>query len=137
MTISHSGISQLQNFIVQNLQKRAITQKISYDFFSILHQIFYIYHPLSADTSFKLLASILSEILHLQNFIPCVSKGHNFTRRDNSKKIKPLLFSHEESINEVPRRYLDAPPPPPPRTHTHTYGQAETNMLPTFSKLGA
>ena len=26
-------------------------------------------------------------------------------------------------------------PPPPPRTHTH--GQAETNMSPTFSKLGA
>ena len=22
-------------------------------------------------------------------------------------------------------------------THTHTYGQAETNMSPTFSKLGA
>ena len=43
------------------------------------------------------------------------------------------LFFHEESIQEVSRRYLEHE-----YTHTyiHTYGQAETNMSPTFSKLG-
>ena len=34
-----------------------------------------IYHPLSADTSFKFLAIILFEIWHLQNFIPLFVKG--------------------------------------------------------------
>ena len=34
-----------------------------------------IYHPLSADTSFKFLAIILFEIRHLQNFIPLFVKG--------------------------------------------------------------
>ena len=43
------------------------------------------------------------------------------------------LFFHEESIHEVSRRYLEHE-----YTHTyiHTNGQAETNMSPTFSKLG-
>ena len=34
-----------------------------------------IYHPLSADTSFKFQAIILFEIRHLQNFIPLFVKG--------------------------------------------------------------
>ena len=51
--------------------KRAITQKISYEFFSIFRQIFH----LSADTSFKFLAIILFEIWHLQNFIPLFVEG--------------------------------------------------------------
>ena len=36
------------------------------------------------------------------------------------------LFLKKKKI----KRYLDAP-------HVHTHGQAETNMSPTFSKLGA
>ena len=74
-----------------------------------------IHHPLSADTSFKFLAIILFQILHLQNFIPCLSKGRNLTRGDNSGKTKNMrrLFFHEKSIHEVSRRYLHAP-------YTHT-----------------
>ena len=76
-----------------------------------------IHHPLSADTSFKFLAIILFEIRHLQNnFIPCLSKGRNLTRGDNSGKNKNTcrLFFHVESIHEVSRRHLHAP-------YTHTY----------------
>ena len=89
-------------------------------------------HPLSADTSFKFLAIILFEIRHLQN----LSKGRNLTRGDNSGKTRNTcrLFFHEESIHEVSRRYLEHEYV---RTYIHTYGQAETNMSPTFSKLGA
>ena len=55
--------------------KRAITQKISYDFFFHFPIKYSIHHPLSADTSFKFLAIILFEIRHLQNFIPLFFKG--------------------------------------------------------------
>ena len=53
------------------------------------------------------------------------------TRGDNSGKTRNTrgLFFHEESIHEVSRRYLE-------HEYVHTYGQAETNMSPTFSKLG-
>ena len=68
---------------------------------------YFSHHPLSADTSFKFLSLILSEIWHLQNFISIFSKGCNFTRGDNSKKKKYMsAISHEESIHEVSRRYL-------------------------------
>ena len=62
-----------------------------------------IYHPLSADTSFKFLAIILFEIRHLQNLSPCLSKGRNLTRGDNSGKTRYMrrLFFHEISIHEV------------------------------------
>ena len=53
---------------------KAITQKISYDFFSPFFIKYSIHHPLSADTSFKFLAIILFEIRHLQNFIPLFVK---------------------------------------------------------------
>ena len=43
-------------------------------------------------TRFKFLGSILFEIWHLQNFIPCLSKGRNFTRGDNSGKICVCCF---------------------------------------------
>ena len=91
-----------------------------------------IYYPLSADTSFKFLAIILFEIRHLQNFIPCLSTGRNLTRGDNSGKTRNTrrLFFHEESIHEVSRRYLEHEYV---RTYVRTYGQAETNMSPTFS----
>ena len=94
-----------------------------------------IYHPLSADTSFKFLAIILFEIWHLQNFIPCLSKGRNLTRGDNSGKTRNMrpLFFHEESIHEVSRRYLEHKYI---HTYVHTYGQAETNMPPHFFKVG-
>ena len=55
--------------------KRAITQKISYDFFSFFFcQIFVSSSPISI-TNFKFLAIILFEIRHLQNFIPLFVKG--------------------------------------------------------------
>ena len=41
-------------------------------------------------------------------------------------------FSMRNPYMEVSRRYLDAP-----YMHKHTHGQAETNMSPIFSKLGA
>ena len=68
-----------QNIIVAKFQgpkfwKRAITQKISYEFFQFFVK-YSIYHPLSADTSFKFLAIILFEIRHLQNVIPLFVKG--------------------------------------------------------------
>ena len=95
-----------------------------------------IHHPLSADTSFKFLAKILFEIRHFKISSPCLSKGRNLTRGDNSGKTKNTrrLFFHEESIHEVSRQYIHAPYT---HTHIHTHGQAETNMSPTFSKLGA
>ena len=123
-----------RNIIVAKFQgpkfrKRAITQKVSYDFFLQFFIKYFIHHPLSADTSFKfLLALILFEIRHLQNFILCLSKGRKFTRGDNSGKTKNMrqLFFHEESIHEVSRRYLD------------TYIRTSPNQyVPTFSKLGA
>ena len=51
-------------------------------------------NPLSTYTSFKFLAFklILFEILHLQNFIPCFSKGHNFTREIIRKKYASTIF---------------------------------------------
>ena len=70
--------------------KRAITKKI-YDFFLQFFTKYSIYH-LSADTNFKILALILFEILHLQNFIPCFSKGRNFTRGDNWGKYASAIF---------------------------------------------
>ena len=62
-----------RNIIVAKFQgpkftKRAITQKISYDFFQFFVK-YSIHHPLSANKSFKSLALILFEIRHLQNFI--------------------------------------------------------------------
>ena len=73
--------------------KRAITKKISYEFFPFFIKYSF-HHPLSADLSLKFLALILFDILHLQNFIPCFSKGHNFTRGDNpGKKICACYFS--------------------------------------------
>ena len=51
------------------------------------------HHSLSADASVKFLALILFEIRHLQNFFPCFSKGRNFTRGDNSEKIRFCYFS--------------------------------------------
>ena len=93
--------------------KRAKTQKYHMNCFQFFTK-YLIYHPLSADTSFKSLALILFEILHLQNFIPCFSKGRTFTRGDNLRKNTCLQFFHEESIHEILRRYLDA-------TYIHTY----------------
>ena len=69
-----------------------------------------------------------------------MSKGRNFTRGDNSGKIKYIrqLFFHEESLHEVSRRYLE---PPYIHTRTHTHTQTHTYkpkpIYPTFSKLGA
>ena len=68
-----------RNIIVGKFQgpkflKRAITKKISYDFFQFFIK-YSIHHLLSADTSFKFLALILFEIRHLQNFIPLFVKG--------------------------------------------------------------
>ena len=96
--------------------KRAITKKLLKIFFQNFTKYFS-HHPLSADTSFKCLSLILFEIWHLQNFKFDFSKGHNFTRGDNSKKKVCVI-------------YLEPP-------YTHTHGQAKTNMSPTFSKLGA
>ena len=53
---------------------------------------YFSYQTLSADTSFKFLSLILFEIWHLQNFISIFSKGRNFTRGDNSKKIHVCYF---------------------------------------------
>ena len=60
---------------------------------------------------------------------PCLSKGRNLTRGDNSGKTRNMrhLFFHEESIHEVSRRYLEHEYI---CTYIHTYGQAETNMPP-------
>ena len=68
------------NIIVAKFQgpkfrKRAITRKISNDFFLQFFIKYSIHHPLSADTSFKFLAIILFKIWHLQNFIPLFVKG--------------------------------------------------------------
>ena len=99
-----------------------------------------IYHPLSADTSFKFLAIILFEIRHLQNFIPCLSKGRNLTRGDNSGKTRNTrrLFFHEESIHEVSRRYLEHEYV---RTYIHTYihtyiRTSRNQYVPYFFKVG-
>ena len=67
----------------------------SFVFINRFHELFaqpsyFSNHPLSADTSFKFLSLILFEISRLQNFISIFSKGHNFTRGDNSKKKKKI-----------------------------------------------
>ena len=54
--------------------KKGNNSKISYDFF-IFFIKYSIFHPLSADISFKFLAIMLFEIRHLQNFIPLFVKG--------------------------------------------------------------
>ena len=124
----------MQNFRVQNFEKGQYLKKYHMNFFQFFVK-YSIYHPLSADTSFKFLAIILFEIWHLQNFIPLFVKGRNLTRGDNSGKIRNMrrLFFHEESIHEVSRRYLEHEYI---HTYIHTYGQAETNMPPHFFKVG-
>ena len=98
-----------------------------------------IYHPLSADTSFKFLAIVLSRYGIYKISSPCLSKGRNLTRGDNSGKTRNMrrLFFHEESIHEVSRRYLEHEYIHTYiHTYVHTYGQAETNMPPHFFKVG-
>ena len=68
--------------------KRAITQKINYFSPNIL---FIIPYQLTQVLSFYLL--ILFQILHLGNFIPCFSKGCNFTRGVIWKKIWICYFA--------------------------------------------
>ena len=92
--------------------KKGNNYKISYDFFLQFFIKYSIYHPLSADTSFKFLAVIL--------FGYGIYKFHSFvcfTREDNSGKTKNThqLFFHEESIHEVSRRFIDS------HTYIHTY----------------
>ena len=58
----------------QNFGKGQLLKKYHMIFFQFFFKYF-IYHPLSADTSFKFLAIILFEIRHLQNFIPLFVKG--------------------------------------------------------------
>ena len=85
--------------------KRAITQKILYDFFFQFYSSSPIIDQLTQVLR-KFLALILFEILHLQNVIPCFSKGPYFTSRDNSDKNMRL---YEESIHYVSRRYIRCP----------------------------
>ena len=42
------------------------------------------------------------EIQHLQNFISMFSKGRNFTRGDNSKKIRVCYFSMRNPYMKFP-----------------------------------
>ena len=56
------------------LKKGQLLKKYHMNFFQFLGK-YSIYHPLSADTSFKFLAIILFEIRHLQNFVPLFVKG--------------------------------------------------------------
>ena len=88
------------NFFKVGGIKRAITHFFQY------FSKYFSHHPLSAGTSFNILALILFETWHLQNFISIFSKGCYLIRGDNSNKNKCLLFFHEESIHEVSRRYL-------------------------------
>ena len=65
---------------------------------------------------------------------PCLSKGRNLTRGDNSGKTRNMcrLFCHEESIHEVSRRYLEHE-----YTHTHTHTRTSRNQyVPHFFKVG-
>ena len=75
------------------IQKRAITQKASYDFFLKMFTKYSTDHSLSANTGFKSLAFILFEILHLQN---CDVKFQNFQRAITQKKSYEffLKFHH-------------------------------------------
>ena len=121
--ISFSNIT-VAKFQCQKFTKRAITQIISC--FFLLFTKYYIHHLLSADTNFKFLALIHFQIRYLQNFIPCFSKGCNFTRGDNSEKICVCNFSMRYPYMKIKDDIS-----------IHTYGQAKTNMFPAFSKLGA
>ena len=56
------------------LKKGNNSKKYHMNFFQFFVK-YSIYHPLSADTSFKFLAIILFEKRHLQNFIPLFVKG--------------------------------------------------------------
>ena len=111
-------------------KKRATTQNISF-FFQFFTK-YSIQHPLSADTSFKFLALILFRGTAFTKFIPSFSKGPNFTRGDNSEKIICVCYF---SMRNPYIKFQDDISMP--QTYINTYGQAETNMLPTFSKLGA
>ena len=81
-------ISHLQHFSVQNLN-RGNKSKISYIIPLFSNSA---YHPLSADTIFKLLALTLFEMWPLQYFIPIFSKGRYFTRGDYSGKASDCYF---------------------------------------------
>ena len=72
---------------VFKIYKNGNTKKKKKNYFSQLFVTkYYINHSLSADTSFNFRTLILFEILHLQNFIRCFSKGRIAPRGDNSKK---------------------------------------------------
>ena len=79
-------LSHLQNCRVQ-IQKKAITQKASYDFFLIFTK-YSTHHSLSANTGFKSLDFILFEILHLQN---CDVKFQKFQRTITQKIVCTFL----------------------------------------------
>ena len=105
--------------------KRTITQKYHMIFFSIFTKYFS-HHPLSADTSFNCLAFILFEIQHLQNFIPCFSKGVILQGEILWEENIVCYFSMRNPYMKC--QAISGCP-------IHTYGQAETNMLPTGSSL--
>ena len=78
---------------MSKISKKANNSKIIKKFFFQNFTKYFSHHPLSANTSFKFQPLILFEIWHLQNFISIFSKGRNFTRGYNSKKICVCYFS--------------------------------------------
>ena len=98
-------------------------------FFFIFFMKYSIYHPLSADTSFKFLAIILFEIRHLQNFFPLFVKGLNLIRGDNSGKTKNmcLLFSMRNPYMKFQDDISM------PHKHTRT---SRNQYVPHFFKVG-
>ena len=111
--------------------KKGNNSKNIYDFFFQFFDKYSIYHPLSADTSFKFLAIILFEIRIDKISYPCLSKGRNLTRGDNS--VKPEICVGYFSMRNPYMKFQDDISNM--NTYIHTYGQAETNMSPLFQKL--
>ena len=128
--MSHSGISKLQNFKVQNFEKRAITKKISYEFFSIFIK-YSIHHSLAADTSYNTFQDMAFTKFH-----PFVCQWAIILQGEiiqGKPKIRVSYFSmrnpymkFQDDISNL-HTYI----------HTHTHTRTSRNQyVPHFFKVG-
>ena len=127
----------INNFQSPNLQRVIFRKKYNY-FVLNFHQLIYSSSSISRP-SLKFLAVIGFEISYLQNctLSPCITRQGEIIQ--TRKKIRvsyffmrnPYMKFQNPSLNSVLTGRTDE------RTNRRTNAQAETNMLPTFSKLGA
>ena len=119
-----------------NFQNSVILSKFDKKF-SKVNQVIYSLAPISIP-NMKALAQILFEISCTQDFQDFFSKENNSERGHNSEKKKkiPVIFFFMRNpymkFQDTSIHHLKVK-----KKVVRTHGQAQSNALPTFSKLGA